>query len=62
MTDPDDIEGMSQRLELLLEDTSLSGRLAHKGLVRAGTFSWTRCAQQTVDVYKQVARDRALAW
>jgi len=62
MTDPDDIEGMSQRLELLLEDTSLSRLLAHKGLVRAGTFSWTRCAQQTVDVYKQVARDRGLAW
>lgn len=62
MVDPGDVEGMGDSLRRLLEDTSLAERLAQQGIARAATFSWERCAQGTVGVYKQVARARGLAW
>jgi len=58
MADPDDVDGMREHLQRMLEDREFALELSRKGIERAQTFSWKRCAQETVDVYKQVMHDR----
>ncbi len=58
MVDPDDVDGMSEYLLRLLEDRAYAAELRHRGLVRAHTFSWDRCANETVKVYQKVLRQR----
>ena len=60
MVDPDDLGSMSDSLALLLEDSQMAERIGQLGHARARTFSWDRCAQETLDVYRQVARARGL--
>ena len=60
MVDPDDVGGMCDSLALLLEDEATSQRMAELGVARAQTFSWDRCAQETLGVYQHVARQRGL--
>lgn len=38
---------------------SLCDKLRALGEQRAGEFSWRRCAEQTLDVYRMVERDVA---
>lgn len=61
MVDPDDIDGMRNSLQHMLEDRAFAQTLRTKGLERAQTFSWERCAQETSGVYKQVMRGRGHA-
>jgi len=58
LVDPDDEAAMAQALRSLLEDAALRGRLAAAGVARAREFTWARCAERTVAVYRAVARDR----
>jgi alpha-1,3-rhamnosyl/mannosyltransferase len=60
MVDPDDVGGMRDSLELLLENADLASRMAGLGLERAASFSWERCALETVNVYQRVAKARGL--
>lgn len=60
MLDPDDVPGLRERLRELLEDRLLAQDLGHRGLVRAQTFSWERCARETYGVYEEVMRQRGL--
>lgn len=60
MVDPDDVGGMCDSLALLLEDASTAHHMAELGLARARTFSWERCAQETLAVYQQVAHANGL--
>ena len=61
MVDPDDVGGMRDSLLLLLENADLAARMAGLGLERAASFSWERCAQETVNVYQRVAKARGLS-
>lgn len=58
MLDPDDVDGLRERLRQLLEDRAYAENLGHLGLQRAQTFSWERCARQTFAVYEGVMRQR----
>ena len=58
MVDPDDVDGMREHLRQLLEDRSYAEDMSCRGLVRAQTFSWDRCAQETFSVYQKVMRQR----
>ncbi|MEO8013078.1 MAG: glycosyltransferase family 1 protein [Polaromonas sp.] len=58
MVDPDDVDGLRERLRQLLEDAAYSAELGHLGLLRSQTFSWDRCARETFAVYRQVMRQR----
>lgn len=58
MVDPDDVEGMRERLRQLLEDQAYADELGQRGLVRSQTFSWDRCARETFSVYRQVMQQR----
>lgn len=54
MCAPDDVEGLSALLRQGLEDETWRAAAVQQGLLHAGGFSWERCAQATIEVYKSV--------
>jgi alpha-1,3-rhamnosyl/mannosyltransferase len=51
---PDDVDGLRETLARLLEDDARREELRLLGLKRAKCFSWQRCAEETVAVYRRV--------
>jgi glycosyltransferase involved in cell wall biosynthesis len=47
---PTDVDAIAGALILLLEDGALRAELRRRGLEQAATFSWTRCAAETLDL------------
>lgn len=56
LADPDDEAAMAQALRSLVEDAALRDRLGRAGIARAREFTWARCAERTVGIYRAVAR------
>lgn len=54
LTPPDDVEVMTSALERLLDDPQLRHDLATRGMERASLFSWQRCVEETVAVYRKI--------
>jgi alpha-1,3-rhamnosyl/mannosyltransferase len=52
---PDDTDGLRISMERLLEDEGRRVELRARGIERAKRFSWQRCAEETVAVYRRVA-------
>jgi alpha-1,3-rhamnosyl/mannosyltransferase len=52
---PDDTDALRTALVRLLEDDGRRADLRARGLERARHFSWQRCAEETVAVYRRVA-------
>jgi glycosyltransferase involved in cell wall biosynthesis len=52
---PDDIEGLRNAMERLVEDEEHRVVMRARGIERAKRFSWQRCAEETVAVYRRVA-------
>jgi alpha-1,3-rhamnosyl/mannosyltransferase len=52
--DPLDVEAMREGLQRLLTDTPWRSQAAARGLARASGYSWTRCVDATVAVYREV--------
>ncbi len=52
---PQDEVALASAIEEVLEKKSLADELRRKGLVRAAEFSWERCADETVKVYRSIA-------
>lgn len=61
MCDPDDVSAMSNHLASMLEDQSLACRLSAAGLERAASFSWHRCASETLAVYQRAAGRKGMS-
>jgi glycosyltransferase involved in cell wall biosynthesis len=57
--DPCDTDAIAAALGRLLDDTDLRARLAAAGKERAATFSWPRCASETLGVLRTIAENRA---
>jgi glycosyltransferase involved in cell wall biosynthesis len=55
---PDDESALTQAIGTVLSNPDLRAELARKGPLRAAQFSWTKTAQQTLQVYRQVFKDR----
>lgn len=55
LVDPADVEGFVAAVNSVLTDAALRQRLRQAGLRRAHAFTWERCADLTVAVYRQVA-------
>jgi glycosyltransferase involved in cell wall biosynthesis len=51
---PDDAEALADRIQQILNDSSLARRLRDAGLKQAQRYSWTRYADEILDVYRTV--------
>ena len=51
--DPLDVEGLAEAMRRALEDEILWRDMRERGLQRAKDFSWTKMAQETVQVYQR---------
>ena len=54
---PDDAEGLADRIQTILNDPQLAGRLRADGLKQSQRYSWTRYAEEIAEVYREVARE-----
>jgi alpha-1,3-rhamnosyl/mannosyltransferase len=52
---PEDVEGLTTAMRQLLRDEQLRARRIADGLERATKFRWERCAQQTLECYRELA-------
>jgi glycosyltransferase involved in cell wall biosynthesis len=52
---PDDLAGLVVALRRVLTDDILARDLGQRGQKRSATFSWERCAQETLQVYQSLA-------
>ncbi len=49
-----DIEGFAENVRRVLNDEALRDELIRKGRAHAARYSWRKCAEATLDVYKRV--------
>lgn len=54
--DPDDVVNFSRALERLLSDDQRRASAISRGLARSKTFTWQRCTDGTVSVYRTACR------
>lgn len=52
---PEELESLASALRQLIAAPELRCSLAGQGLARARTFSWHRCARETLEVYRAAA-------
>lgn len=52
--DPADPQAIAAAMTRLAEDTSLRRRLGETGRARAASYSWRRCAGETIEVYRDL--------
>jgi glycosyltransferase involved in cell wall biosynthesis len=52
--DPDDLESMRRALESVAADDTARARLIAGGHAQAKSFSWDRCASETITVYRKL--------
>jgi glycosyltransferase involved in cell wall biosynthesis len=50
--DPVDIDAMRDAIETAVFDDDVRGKLIARGKDRIQTFSWSRCAEETIQIYK----------
>ena len=50
--EPREVDGLVTALDRVLTDSRLRDELRTRGLARAAEFTWKRCAQKTLDVYR----------
>lgn len=55
--DPGDTEALAQALNTVLTNPGLQRELQARGLRRAAQFSWTRCAAETLEIYREVCQE-----
>lgn len=53
---PDDVDLWAETMRDLLRDSVRRHELRMKGFARAEAFSWRRTAQETYDIYREIAR------
>ncbi|HEV3317459.1 MAG TPA: glycosyltransferase family 1 protein [Candidatus Angelobacter sp.] len=56
LTPPQDEEAFAGAMQDVLENPATGEELCRKGLVRARQFSWRRSAQETIAVYRHIAK------
>lgn len=54
LVDPANEEELSLAIKQVLDDEALRKSLSIRGVNRAKTFSWERCARETLEVYRKV--------
>lgn len=54
LIEPHDVENIKLAIEQMLSDAALRDDLIRMGLVQAASFTWSRCVDDTIGVYKKV--------
>lgn len=54
LVNPLDVKQISGAMESIVCDNQLAADLVARGLIRAEKFTWQRCAERTLDVYKEL--------
>jgi glycosyltransferase involved in cell wall biosynthesis len=54
--DPNDINDIRTKMELVLNNEALQKELIQKGLERSKTFSWEKTAQQHIELFEEVLK------
>lgn len=54
IVDPKDEDSLCQAMLTLLSNGKLRTNLKQKGLERAKQFSWSKCADETIEIYKKI--------
>ena len=54
--EPEDVEMLTNYLKMMMEDASKRQLMINSGLVQAQQFSWSLCADKTIEAYQQVAK------
>jgi len=57
LVDPKDDRAVAQAIESVLTRPEVRDRLRRAGVARARTFTWERCADRTLDVYREVLNE-----
>ncbi|MCI0439988.1 MAG: glycosyltransferase family 4 protein [Chloroflexi bacterium] len=60
LVDPLDHDQIAHEMHRILTDDALRRKLSENGLLRAGEFSWQRCARQTLEVLNSLAPERVV--
>jgi glycosyltransferase involved in cell wall biosynthesis len=55
---PTDIDAIAAALKTVIDNPESAEAMRKKGLERASTFSWERCAQETLEIYSTVMGKR----
>lgn len=56
MHDPEDVDRLTRYLQKMIDDGSKKQSMIDAGLVQAKYFSWSACADKTIEAYEQVAK------
>lgn len=56
MLDPNDVESLAETMFNLYKDHGLRTFYSEKGLERSKMFSWKKCADEHVEIYKKIAK------
>ena len=57
--DPYDVNGLASAITSVLENPDLQRELRIKGLLRAKSFSWSKAAKETYDLYEEVLKTKS---
>jgi glycosyltransferase involved in cell wall biosynthesis len=52
--DPSDVDSMRSAMETIASSETLRATLVQKGRIRLGSFSWNRCARETIALYSKL--------
>ncbi|HJR15994.1 MAG TPA: glycosyltransferase family 1 protein [Gemmatimonadales bacterium] len=61
LVDPESVDSIASGMVRVLEDPALRAGLVQAGLERAESFSWPRCARETMGVLERAARNQRAA-
>lgn len=56
MHDPEDVIKLTSYIQMMIDDAEQKQLMIEKGLVQAKRFSWSVCADKTIEAYEQVAK------
>ncbi|MDA8561851.1 glycosyltransferase family 4 protein [Gammaproteobacteria bacterium] len=54
LVDPYSVDAIKNGIQNILTSTNLQKDLVQKGIIRAQEFSWKKCAEETLKIYKRV--------
>ena len=54
LVSPDDAEDIAQQIITICNDSALRAKLIYSGRIRSEQFSWSKCAEETTQVYRSL--------